>query len=697
MSVVSYEIVDEVAVIRLNNPPVNALSCALRKGIINAIGEAQNDTSKALLILGLGRTFSGGADITEMGKPRLDPILPDVLRCIEQSAKIVIAAIHGTTMGGGVETTLFCHYRCAAPSAKLGLPEVKLGLLPGAGGTQLVPRLIGVEASLDMISSGRPLSAGKALECGMIDRLIEGDLEQGALAYARELIDSHAPLRRLRDIHIDSAAIADGFFDDWRKKLARRARGQIAPGLIVDCVEAAVNLPIDEGLARERELFTQCMQSPQSAAMRHLFFAQRKAAHVNDLPKDTATRPIESVAIMGAGTMGGGIAMNFANVGIPVTLLEINDEALHRGLAKIRENYQVTVSKGKMSETAMHTCLGLIKGTTNDQDLADADLVIEAVFESLELKKEIFAKLDGICKPGAILATNTSYQDVNLIAAETKRPQDVIGLHFFSPANVMQLLEVVRADKTADDVIATCMKLAKSIKKIPVLAGVCYGFIGNRMLRFYAREAQLCLIEGASPQQIDRVMQDFGMAMGPLAVFDLAGLDIGYQARKALSDEEKGDPRSYCIPDALVEMGRCGQKTGAGYYKYDPDTRARIDDPVVMEVVREQAAALGVSRRQIDDDEILDRLTFALINEAARILQEGIAQRSSDIDVIYVFGYAFPVARGGPMHYADSIGLKNVYQRICEFGELYGEALWSPAPLLKKLALEGKSFSDLKI
>ncbi len=694
MSLVSYEMINEIGVIRLNNPPVNALSHRVRENMVNTINAAQNDASKALLLVCEGRTFIAGADITEFGKAPQQPVLSEVLAVIENSAKPVLSAIHGTALGGGFELALCCHYRCALTSARLGLPEVKLGLLPGAGGTRRLPRLAGVDIALDMMTSGRPISAGKALNANVIDKVFDGDLLEGALAYASELIDSNAPLKRVRDISIDAATVPDGFFEGWRQKLAKRARGQIAPGFIVSCVEAAVNLSLDQGLAKERELFLECMRSPQSTAMRHLFFAQRKAAKVKDISKDTAIRPVRSVAIVGAGTMGGGIAMKFANAAIPVTLLEINDEALQRGLGTIRKNYHNTVRKGRMSKADMHARLGLIIGTTSHDDLAMADLVIEAVFENLDLKKEVFTKLDRICKPGAILATNTSYQDVNQIAAATQRPQDVIGLHFFSPANVMKLLEVVGGDKTAKDVIATCMKMAKTIKKIPVLAGLCYGFIGNRMLRFYGRQAQLCLIEGASPEQIDRAMQNFGMAMGPLAVGDLAGLDIGYMARKALSDEEKGDPRSYCIPDALVEMGRLGQKSWSCYYKYDPETRARLNDPIVMKVVEERAAAQGVIRRRIDDEEILNRLNFALINEAARILEEGIARRAGDIDVVYVFGYGFPAARGGPMHYADSIGLKKVYNTICQFRDLHGEALWTPAPLFEKLAVEGKRFSD---
>jgi len=694
MSIVSYQLIDNIGVIQLNNPPVNALSQALRQGVQSAIEAAQDDGSQALILICEGRTFIAGADIAEFGKPPLSPTLRDMLESIENSDKPVIAAIHGTALGGGFETALACHYRCAVSTAKVGLPEVKLGLLPGAGGTQRTPRLAGVEAALDLMTSGNPVAASKAQELGLVDKVTDGDLLEATLAYAQELITGAAPLRLVRDIVIDAAAVPAGLFDNYRAKLARRARGQIAPGHIVSCVEAAVNLPMDKGLRLEREYFVECMQSTQSSAMRHLFFAERQAARVKGIDKDTPTRAIGSVAIIGGGTMGGGIAMNFANVGIPVKLLEINDEALARGMAMINKNYSFTVSKGKLTEEQKQHCLSLIEGTTDYAELTDVDLVIEAVFEDLNIKKQVFKQLDSVCKQGAILATNTSYQDVNLIAEATRRPGDVIGLHFFSPANVMKLLEVVRGDKTTNEVIATTMKLAKTIKKVPVLSRVCYGFIGNRMLRHYAREAQLCLIEGSSPEQIDKVMQTWGMAMGPLAVGDLAGLDIAYNARKALTDEQKGDPKTYCIPDALVEMGRLGQKSAAGYYNYDPQTRARSSNADVMELVKVKATEQGIERREINDEEILNRLIFALINEGAKILGEGIAQRPGDIDVVYASGYGFPVARGGPMHYADTVGLQQVYDTICQYHELTGETYWQPAALLEQLAGESRTFKD---
>ena len=692
-TIVSYEIVDNVGVISINNPPVNALSHALREGLVQAIGNAQKDNSDAIVLFCEGRTFIAGADITEFGKPPKQPGLHEVLIAVENSSKPVIAAIHGTALGGGFETALACHYRCAVASAKVGLPEVKLGLLPGAGGTQRVPRIAGVKAALEMITSGNPISASAAKEIGLIDEIIQGDLKTGAIAYAKELVDSNAPLTRIRDITIDPASIEPGFFDAFRNKIAQRARGQIAPERIVSCVEAAVNLSMEEGLKRERELFTELLHSPQSAAMRHAFFAEREAAKIKDLPADTKTRDIKKVAIIGGGTMGGGIAMCFANVGIPVVMVEINDEALERGLNIVRKNYSITAQKGKMTEQEVEQRLTLINGTTDYKDLADVDLVIEAVFENPDIKKEVFAKLDAACKPGTILATNTSYQNLDDIAAATKRPQDVVGMHFFSPANVMRLLEVVRGAKTADDVLATAMQIGKKIGKVGVVSRVCYGFIGNRMLTGYGRQAHMLLLDGATPAQVDAAAEEFGMAMGPLAMSDLAGLDIGYKARQARKDLPD-DPRTHCIASALVEADRLGQKSGAGYYKYDPQTRARQSDPEVEALIVQQSEKLGIQRREISKDEILARLFYPLINEGALILEEGIAQRPSDIDIVYLYGYAFPVAKGGPMFYADQIGLKKVYDTICEYRDKGGEKYWKPAPLLEKLAKEGKTFAQ---
>ncbi len=692
--VVSYELVDNIAVISVNNPPVNALSQAVREGILDAVTTAQGDASEAIILHCEGRTFIAGADIKEFGKPPQKPGLPSILSAIENSSKPVIAAIHGTALGGGFEVALACHYRCAIASAKVGLPEVKLGLLPGAGGTQRVPRIAGVKAALDMITSGNPVAAPKAKDMGLVDEIIASDdLKAGAIEYGKGLVESGAPLKRIRDITIDPATVEPGFFDAARKRLARRARGQVAQDKIVSCLEAAVNLPMDEGLQRERELFRELVTSPESAAMRHIFFAERLAAKIKDLSRDTPRREVNKVAIIGGGTMGGGIAMCFANVGIPVLMLEIDDEALQRGMGIIEKNYKITLQKGKMTEDQMGQRIALITGTTDYADLGDVDMVIEAVFENLELKKEIFAKLDAVCKPGAILATNTSYQDVDAIAAATSRPQDVLGMHFFSPANVMKLLEVVRGEKTADDVLATTMAIGKRINKVCALSGVCYGFIGNRMLGGYGREAQMLLMDGCTPSQVDSALEKFGMAMGPLAMGDLAGLDVGYKARQGRTDLPD-DPKLYRIGTLLVEMGRYGQKTGSGFYQYDAETRARVADPEVEAMIKAEAAKIGVEQRDISDEEILQRCFYPLINEGARILKEGIAQRPSDIDVVYVFGYAFPVAKGGPMYYADQIGLKQVYDKICEFRDRDGEQYWQPAPLLKQLAEAGKTFAE---
>lgn len=692
--VVSYQLKENVGVIVVNSPPVNALSQSVREGILKALNQAQEDSSKAVVLRCDGRTFIAGADITEFGKPPQAPGLPEVLSVIENSNKPVIAAIHGTALGGGFEVSLACHYRCATPSAKVGLPEVKLGLLPGAGGTQRVPRLAGVKAALDMITGGNPIAAHKAKDMGLIDAVLTGeDLESSAIAYAHELHGAGAPLKRVRDVTIDPATVEAGFFDEARTRLAKRARGQIAQDRIVSCLEAAVNLPMDEGLARERELFGELVKSPESSAMRHIFFAERQAAKIKDLPKGTATRDIGKVAVIGGGTMGGGIAMCFAGVGIPVVMVEVDQEALDRGLGIIRKNYAITVQKGKLSENKMEQLIGMISGTTNYDDIADVDLVVEAVFEDLSLKKEIFAKLDSVCKSGAILATNTSYQDVDAIAAATNRPDDVVGMHFFSPANVMKLLEVVRGNQTADTALATAMAIGKKIGKVCALSGVCYGFIGNRMLSGYGREAQMLLLDGCTPAQVDSALETFGMAMGPLAMGDLAGLDVGYKARQARTDLPD-DSKLYRMGTLLVEMGRYGQKTASGFYKYDPETRRRKSDPEVESMIKTEAAKLGVEQREVEEDEILARCLYPLINEGAKILEEEIAQRPSDIDVVYVFGYAFPAAKGGPMFYADQVGLKNVYDKICEFRDRYGEQYWQPSPLLEQLAKEGKTFAQ---
>jgi 3-hydroxyacyl-CoA dehydrogenase len=689
---VRYELIDDIGVISIDNPPVNALSHAVRSGIRTAIRQAQADASRAVLIRCDGRTFVAGADIREFGKPPAEPWLPELLQEVEASEKPVVAALHGTTLGGGFELALASHYRIADRAARVGLPEVKLGLLPGAGGTQRTPRLAGVRAALDMMTSGTPVDAESAVTAGLVDELAQGDLDQAAKDYVRRLISEGAGCRRTSEM---AAPVADPtVFDEYRAMLARRARGQMAPQKIVDCIEAAATLPFAEGMQVERDAFLKCMASPQSAALRHLFFAEREASKIVGLPDELPLRPLRSVAVIGAGTMGSGIAMNFANSGLEVQLLEVNKEALDRGLDTVSRNYDESVRRGKMSEEEATVTRQRIHGTTDYEDLADADLIIEAVYENLSLKQDIFEILDSVAKHGAILATNTSYQDVDRIAAVTRRAEDVLGLHFFSPAHIMKLLEVVRAAKTSDEVLATCMALAKKIRKIPVIAGVCYGFIGNRMLQPYGREAQLCLIEGATPEHIDQAMEQWGMAMGPMRVFDLAGLDVGYKARQGLKPEQRGDPRAFRVADALVESGRLGQKSGAGFYRYDPDTRGHSVDEAVQSIVLREADALGIERRDIDAAEIVDRLVFSLINEGLRIVEEGIAQRPSDIDVVYVYGYGFPAWRGGPMFYGDAIGLDKVYARVLEFRDRFGASNWTPAPLLETLAKEGRRLAD---
>ncbi|MEM8490825.1 MAG: 3-hydroxyacyl-CoA dehydrogenase NAD-binding domain-containing protein [Pseudomonadota bacterium] len=696
MNAVTYRVDDQIGILSISNPPVNALSQKVREGIVAALRLAADDDSIATILICEGRTFIAGADITEFGKPPKDPALAEVLLAMEAHPKLLLSAIHGTALGGGLETALCCHYRCAVADAKLGLPEVKLGLLPGAGGTQRSPRLVGTEMAIQLMTLGNPISAEQALKVGLIDTVFVGDLLGGAKGYARSLAENSASLRRVRDIAYELTEEDRELIAATRKTLAKKTRGENAPQRILDCIEAAATLNFDAGLALERERFVECMEDPQSAALRHMFFAERQATKVADLDPEAEIKEVNTVGIIGAGTMGGGIAMSFAEAGFDVTLLDMDQEAVDRGLAKIDQNYSISIKRGRFSDETVTTIRARITGATDYKALAKTDLVIEAVFENLAVKREVFTSLDGIAKSGAILASNTSYQSIDDIAAATTRPESVVGMHFFSPANVMKLLEVVRGQQTSDSVIATAMNIGKRIRKVPVLSGMCYGFIGNRMLRPYGREAALCLIEGASPAQIDSVMQEWGMAMGPLAVSDLAGLDIGYKAREQLSDEEKGPKAAYLIADRLVEAGRLGQKSGLGYYRYDPDTRARIDDPDVMDIVSTAAADLGIKRRSIDDQEILDRLLLALANEGARVLGEGIAQRSSDIDVVYCYGYGFPRFRGGPMHVIESQGLATVVEKIEAYAQSLDPALWQVAPLLKELAEGGGSLSSWK-
>ncbi|MDR9467895.1 3-hydroxyacyl-CoA dehydrogenase NAD-binding domain-containing protein [Marinospirillum sp.] len=693
---VKYEQQGNIALITVNNPPVNALSASVRQGLVDAFSRADQETAIEGVVLACeGRTFIAGADISEFGKPMQSPALPEVLAALNAMQKPTVAALHGTALGGGLETALSCHYRIALTSAAVGLPEVKLGLLPGSGGTQRLPRLIGADKALDLITSGRKAKAEEAAKMGLIDRLVEDKLETNAIAYARELAESQAELRRCQDMQVDTSSLPTGYFTDYKKGLAKKMRGFEAPLACVDTVEYACTLPFEQGLEKERELFLQLMNSTQSAAQRHLFFAERKAAVVDDLPKKTATREINKVAVIGAGTMGAGIAMCFSNAGIPVVMLELKQEALDRGLTSAHSYYADRKAKGRMSPEQADQAAARITGTLSYDDLGEVDLVIEAVFESMDIKHQVFRELDRVCKPGAILSTNTSTLNVDEIAAVTKRPEDVLGLHFFSPAQVMRLLEVVRGEKTSDEVLATAMQLAGRISKVGVVSGVCDGFIGNRMLKGYSREAGALLLEGATPPQIDKVMYDFGMAMGPMTMGDLAGLDVGYRVRQ--ERRQRGDdipPTEGAVADRLVELGRCGQKTGKGYYRYEEGSRKPIPDPEVEEVIAKTSAELGIQHREISDNEIIERLIYPLINEAALILEEGFAQRPSDIDIVWIYGYGFPVYRGGPMFYADTVGLDKVLDSIKTYQKHYGDA-WKPAPLLEKLAAEGKKFADL--
>ena len=692
-SPVSYELQESIGVITVDSPPVNALSHAVRVGIMDGLEQGRNDDgAQAIVLICAGRTFIAGADITEFDKPMQDPWLPTIVTDLESTEKPVIAAIHGTALGGGLETALGCHYRCAVPSAKVGLPEVLLGLLPGASGTQRLPRLIGAQDALDAMISGKPMPAAVALEKGAIDKIIEGDLREGAIDYAKSLVAEGVGARRISEMQVPGPALDDGFFAEYRQGMARATRGFFAPERIVQCVEGAVNLPFEDGLARERQLFDDCKKSTHSQSQRHLFFAEREVAKIPDIGKDTPRREINKVAIIGAGTMGGGIAMNFVNAGIPVTVLEVDQDGLDRGLGIVRKNYESSVKKGRLSDVQLSERMGLIAGTLSYDDLADADLVIEAVFENMEIKKKVFAQLDNVCKPGAILASNTSTLDVDAIAAVTTRPEDVIGLHFFSPANVMVLLEIVRGVKTAKDVVATAMAMSKTIRKVGVLVGVCFGFAGNRMFIPYVRESQSMLLEGVKAERIDQVSYDWGMAMGPSAVQDLAGIDVFYKLNQEWADLPD-DPAFCRVLTVLAEKGWYGQKTGRGMFKYD-DRRKPSPDPEVEVLIAEEAKRLGVEQRDISDDEIIQRLFYAMINEGALILAEGIALRPSDIDVIFVNGYGFPRYRGGPMFYADSVGVKAVYDRILEFRERYGDSYWTPAPLLEELALAGKTFGE---
>ncbi len=696
MSTTTYELRGAVAVITMNNPPVNGLGFDLRRDIVEGLTRAEADGNvKAVVLIGSARAFSGGADIREFGSPRAsaEPDLNTVIRMLEGANKPVVAAIGGACMGGGLELALGCHYRVAVKGAQIALPEVKLGLMPGAGGTQRLPRLIGAEAALNMIVSGNSVPSEQLKDGALFDELFERDLLPGAIAFADKVASEKRPLKRVRDLKV-SLANADGFFQFARNTVRAAAKNFPAPLKCVDAVAAAVAMPYEEGARFERESFLQLMQTPQSRALRHAFFGERAAAKIPDVPEDTPLRKIEKMAVVGAGTMGGGITMNFLSAGIPVALLEMNPEALDRGLATIRRNYEASARKGRLKAQQVEERMALLEPTLSYDDLKDADMVIEAVFEDIAVKEAVFRQLDEVMKSGAILASNTSTLDVNKIADFTRRPQDVLGTHFFSPANVMKLLEVVRGGKTAKDVLATVMSLAKKIRKTAVVSGVCDGFIGNRMVEQYLRQALFLLEEGAAPSQVDRAMESWGMAMGPFRMSDLAGNDIGWAIRKRRYRERPNFKYSK-IADRLCEQGRFGQKTGLGWYRYEAGRRDAIRDPAVEQMIVDYREEIGAQRRGIDDDEIVHRLIFALVNEGSAILQEGISSRASDIDMVYLTGYGFPLHRGGPMLYADEVGLYNVVDRMKRFAaNPHGDpGFWKPASLLVKLASEGKKFN----
>ena len=685
-----------IGILTVNNPPVNALAAAVRDGIKEGVEAFAKDPNvDAIVLIGGGRTFIAGADIREFGKPPSGANLNDVIATMENSPKLIVAALHGTPLGGGLETALGAHYRVSLPTTRLGLPEVHLGLLPGAGGTQRLPRLTGAKYALDAILAGRHIPAPEAKSRGIVDAIVEGDLLKGAIAHTEMLLAQKAPLRRVRDL--TATLESPDLFQETEKAIARKARGFKAPWNIIKCVQAAVELPFDEGMKRERELFVELLTSSESAAQRYYFFAEREAAKVKDVPSDTPQREIKTGGIIGAGTMGGGIAMNFANAGVPVTMLETSQEALDRGLKTIRTNYENTAKRGGMKAEDVEKRMALIKPTLDYNDLKDVDLVIEAVFETMEVKEAVFKKLDEVAKPGAILATNTSGLDVNQIATYTKRPGDVIGMHFFSPANVMKLLENVRGKATEKDVIATVMSFSKKIGKIPVLVGVCEGFVGNRMLRMRGIQSAYMMEEGALPQQIDKVVYDYGFPMGPFAMSDLAGNDVGWRIRQGKKEKEKRNVRyTGYVADAICELGRFGQKTGAGYYKYNLPDRTPIPDPEVEKIIEETSKKLGIPRRAISDQEILERALYPMVNEGAKILEEGMAQRALDIDVIWVNGYGWPVYRGGPMWWADNVvGLKTIHDALLKYRDASGDPFWEPAPLLKKLVQEGRKFSTV--
>jgi len=702
-NVLHYHLHENIAVITLDAPPVNGLGTELRAALQEAYQRALDDSqAEAIIITSANPVFCGGADIAEFksGNFNQPPWLPDLLNQLEESPKLIVAAMNGLTLGGGLELALACDYRFAQPNIKLGLPEVTLGILPGAGGTQRLPRLAEAPLALDMITSGKPIDAAQAQQAGLVDQLHNGagDFLTAALEYTKELLTVNAPLRNCANMCVDTSDLADNFISDFRASIAPKTRGYFAPERCIQAVEAACTLPFYQGLEREAALFQECVQSPQARALQHLFFAERDAVKVPGVEKDTPLRPINKVAVIGSGTMGGGIAMNFANAGIETIILDLNEKALQRGMTTIRQNYEISAKKGRIPAEQVEVLMERLTPATDYDAIGDVDLVIEAVFENMTVKQQVFQTLDKTCKAGAILATNTSTLDINEIAAVTRRPEDVIGLHFFSPANVMRLLEIVRADKTSPEVIASCLKMAKRIRKTPAVVGVCYGFVGNRMLEPYLREAQRLVLEGATPEQVDKVLTEFGLGMGVIAMTDLAGQDISFMIREARREQIAQDPSYQILSDRLYELGRYGQKTGRGFYRYQG--RDRINDPDLIALAEQTAAELGIERRTISDDEIRERCVFMLINEGAQILDEGIAYRSSDCDLIWVNGYGFPAWRGGPLQYADEIGLDTVLSAINRYRDQlggYGEMWFKPAPLLEKLVAEGKTFKDHKV
>ncbi|HXX70797.1 MAG TPA: 3-hydroxyacyl-CoA dehydrogenase NAD-binding domain-containing protein [Candidatus Acidoferrum sp.] len=690
----------DIAVITIDNPPVNALSPGVPEGIVAALDEIEKDGAiRAAVLIGAGKTFIAGADIKEFvkltsGRHQGDiGILPHLLK-IEDSAKPIVVAIHGNALGGGLEVAQACHYRVAAADARVGQPEVNLGIIPGAGGTQRLPRLVGIERAIEMCTTGKPVKATEAAQFGLIDRMAEGDLLPQAIAFAREVAEKPILKTRERSDKLGSAEQNAPIFAAAREGARKRYRGMICQLAAIDAIEAATKLPFEKGCAEEARLFYQCLYSDQSRAQIHVFFAEREVNKIPDIPKETPVIPVNSVAIVGAGTMGGGIAMVCANAGLPVLLKDTDQAALDRGLATIQKNYATSVKRGRFTQPYVDERMKLIRPVLDYNDFADADMVIEAVFETMPLKKQVFAELDRVCKKGAIVSSNTSTLNIDEIAATTSRPEAVIGLHFFSPANVMRLLEIVRGRRTAKEVIATSLQLAKRLGKVGVLVGNCRGFVGNRMFLPYIREAQFLVEEGAAPEAVDKALVDWGMAMGPLAVGDLGGLDVAYRIRKEYRHLEKPGTRQPFLEDRLVDMGRLGQKTGAGWYRYDAERRA-LSDPEIPAMVEKWVRESGIPQRQISAEEIVEREIYSLVNEGARILEEGYALRAGDIDTIYVNGYGFPAYRGGPMWYADTVGLKEVYRRVLQFHQLHG-ALWEPARLLKELAESGGTFANFQ-